>query len=151
MNMDTGTITDGVLAWARETVPELTGGYSYVPAAKDQALPDVVVELNGLETVVNDPRFPFEAIQQRIIFAHSIGLSFMVDNTDPEAAAETLRRWADVLSASLLAGGTLEGKVPFVSPLFRWDFTRPFVRYQDGTTGREATLAITVGDLVEVE
>lgn len=149
--MDSGAITNGVLAWARETVPELLGGYSYIPAAKDQALPDVVVELNGLETTLADPRFPFQTIQQRLVWASSIGLSFMVDNTDPEAAADTLRSWADALSASLLADGTLGGKVPFVSPLFRWDFTRPFVRYPDGTTGREASLAITVGELVEVE
>lgn len=148
---DSSAHVAAVIAWVRDTITELEGAYEYVPAGKTQALPDVVGDVGTIEVAVDDQRFPFASIQQRYIAIFSISLSFMVDNGDAEAAAALLRDMARRLSASLLStGGTLGGRVPMVSPTFSFDFTRPYVRYEDGTKGREMTMDLAVGELVEV-
>lgn len=140
----------GVVAWCKATLTELEGDYAFIPAGKTKSLPDVVADVGTIETTVDDPRFPFQSIQQRFLAVYAVSLSIMVDNTDEEAAADLLRDMAQRLATSLLrTGGNLGGRVPFVSPFFTFDFTRPFVRYQDGTKGRELTMDVAVGELVE--
>jgi hypothetical protein len=147
--MDQQAVIDGVLTWAREAVPDLQGGYDYEPSAKTQSLPDIVATLSTVEVVVDDPRFRLTNVQQALITAYGVNLSIMVDNGEPQAAAQSLRGWCDALAASLLADSTLGGRVPFASPLIIFDYTRPFVRYQDGTKGREVAVEMVVGELVE--
>jgi hypothetical protein len=148
--MTADAVVAALVAWARATLPALAGGYSYTPAGKTQALPDVVADHATIEYVLEDPqRFPMLGFQQRLLAVHSVGLSFMVDNTDEAAAAAALRGYADALAASLLRDGTLGGRVPLCSPIMTFDFTRPFVEYQDGTRGREMTLEMFVADPVE--
>ena len=86
-----------------------------------------------------------------MVEGYDLELAFMVDNQDPEAAATSLRSYRDLLSAAVRATPDLGGRVPFRSPFVSFDFTPPFVEYEDGTTGREMTMQLTVGDLVEVE
>lgn len=146
-------IIDGVVAWVRDVLPEIgeDSAYDYVPEGKAGALPDVVAEVGRIRMATNDPAFPFSSIQQRYITIYEVALSIMVDNDDSKAAAATLRDFARRLGASLMrSGGNLGGRVPFVSPFFTFDFTRPFVRYQDGTKGREVTMDMSIGQLVEV-
>ena len=149
--MTSQAIAEGLIAWARDVLSELETGYVYVTGTKIGKLPDVMADLEQLEVVRDHPDFPMHNLQQRMIQRTPARMSFMVDNSDQEAAAVLLRDFADRLLDSAKSDGTLAGRVPFVSPFLRFDFTPPFVVYEDGTKGREMQLQITVGDLVEVD
>jgi hypothetical protein len=142
-------VAGGVVAWARDVLPDLLAGYDYTVSMKDR-LPDVVVDFTGVGVRRTDVDFPYVDLQQTLIVRHDLMLSFMVDNTDPEAAASQLRAFADALLLSILQDGTLGGRVPFVSPYVTFDYTPPFVQYADGTEGREMTMTLSVADPVEV-
>ena len=134
-----------------ETVlPELVATYDHVPSYKPGGLPDVVVEAarTGLDDIAAT-RFRFWRIQQRSVYYVEASLSFMVDNADTAAAAAQLRDFEARLFASVIGDATLGGRVPIASPVVEFDFTSPFVEYEDGTKGREMTMTIAVGDLVE--
>ena len=140
----------GTLAWARAVIPELIAAYDHVPTVKSDGLPDLVVELqrSGVDMGGSD-RFRFWDVQQRAIYFCEMELSFMVDNTDTDAAATQLRGFENRLLMAVMGDPTLGNHVPFASPLIEFDFTGPFVEYEDGTRGREMTMTIAVGDLVE--
>lgn len=149
--MNTETLPGALVEWAREIITEIEAGYDYVPAAKPDPMPDVIVEV--IRTIVHADGaevFPFWQLQQRDVEVYECSLAFMVDNTDPAAAASQLRNFRDRLTAAVLAEATLGDRVPFRSPYVSFDFTPPFVEYEDGTKGREMTMVLTVGDLVEV-
>ena len=76
-------------------------------------------------------------------------MSFMVDNALTDQAAAQLRDFEARLLESVLKDATLGGRVPIASPQMEFDFTAPFVEYEDGTKGREMTMTIAVGHLVE--
>jgi hypothetical protein len=143
------TVIEGVLDWVRTTLPELEGGYDHVPTTSDQPLPDVVVENGSTVLVPEDPRFAFLDVQQGWLLVRSMDVSFMVDDTDPDAAAQLLRSFETRTLASLLGDGTLGGRVPFVSPYVTYDYSLPFVERPDGTRGREMNMTMLVGELVE--
>jgi hypothetical protein len=146
-------ITDALVDWAREVVPTLEGGYDYVPAEKDEPLPDVVVEV--MRTYIDPDAaagFAEIRIEQRRVRVWMVDISIMVDNADPEAAAAYLRDTGDLLMAAWLAPDrSLGGRVPFTSPFASIDSSTPFVEYEDGTKGREMTMSVAVGDLVEAD
>lgn len=147
--MDTTTNTTAALvAWARETISELQEGFGYLPEGKG-ALPDVVCELLTSGISVNDGSFPFAQIQQAWLRVWEYELSFMVENDDTQAAAELLEDFTDRLVAAALQDVTLGGRVEFISPELAFDLTPPFVEYPDGTRGREMTMQISVGALIE--
>lgn len=145
---DTQDILDGVRDWVLDVL-DITSGYSYVPATKPLALPDVVVDLTDKSITRQDAKFPMRHLQQGWLRIWDVTASIMVDNSDPEAAAETLNTYADQLEASLMGDGSLGSRVPFVSPYFTFDFSAPFVQYHDGTKGREMSVGLSVGELVE--
>lgn len=157
--IDPAAIVAGVVAWVDDVIGQTALGenvgvrhvYDHLPVGKPYGLPDAIVEVANVQTVIDDPRLPFGAIQNRWCVIYPIGLSMMVENDDPEAAAAQLLAYVKLLAASLTADGTLGGRVPFCSPSFTFNFDRPFVRYEDGTKGREATASLTVGDLMEVD
>lgn len=143
-------VVTGCVAWARAVLPELLGGYDYVTDQKTQALPDVMGELQDSRVTLSDPDFAGISIQQAAVRVYRVTLSFMVENSDPPAAATQLRDFADRLGVSLMTDGTLSGRVFAASPLATFDFARPFVEYEDGTRGREMTMNLAVAELVEV-
>lgn len=144
--MTSEEVAQAVLAWAREAVPALEGGYAYLPSQKDQLLPDVVVDVAEVEVARQLAEFPMSQIQQFFVHVFRCELSFMVDNSDPESAAQALRAMEALTTASLMRDGTLGGRVDFISPLFSYDFTPPFVEYADGTRGREMVMRMSVGE-----
>lgn len=150
--MDTHALCQSMVEWAMEKVPALASGYNYSPAAKEQPAPDVTCELNRtFVQLAGEELFPFWQLQQRMVEGFELEFSFMVENLDPEAAAEALRGYRDLLREAVMESASLGGRVPFRSPFVSFDFTPPFVEYEDGTTGREMTMTLTVGDLVEVD
>ena len=150
--MDTNAMCDALAEWAQETVPAIESAYTHLPGSKPEALPDVIVELTrSYIQRGGGEQFPFWQLQEMHVEGYDCQLAIMVDNSDPDAAATALRGYRDLLAAAVRAQPTLAGRVPFRSPFVSFDFTPPFVEYEDGTTGREMTMSLTVGDLVEVE
>src|SRR5262245_4389409 len=96
--------------WIMETVPALALSYEFEPVEKAE-LPDVVVVLDTSEVEIGNEVFPLQDIQQRVIQRYDLTVSFMVDNADPEKAAQDLRSYADALRAGLLRDGTLGQRV----------------------------------------
>jgi hypothetical protein len=143
-------VVRGLTAWARATIPALQDGYNYEPTEK-ATLPDVVVVLDASQIEYGDTTFPLHAIQQRVVQRYDCTLSFMVNNEDPQHAAEELRGYGDLLRAELLRDGTLGQRVPVASPFVTFDYTPPFVVYPDGTRGREMTMTISIAEQAEVE
>ena len=116
--MDTNDLCDNIAEWARETVGELLADYTYVPAAKPEALPDVIVELS--RTFVQrggGEQFPQWELQQMMVEGYDLELALMVDNTDPAAAAESLRDYRDLLSEAVRRQPTLTDRVHVPQPL----------------------------------
>lgn len=146
--MSTPEQTAALVAWAREVLPALNGGYGHLIESKG-ALPDVVVELLSTEVTVVEDRFPYSQIQQRWIRSWDYEFSFMVSNDDTATAAATLEVWSDTLLTASSSDVTLGGRVGFISPFISFDFTPPFVEYPDGTRGREMRMLLAVGELIE--
>ncbi len=149
--MDSQAVSTALLDWALAECPDLNSGYAYVPAEKPNALPDVIVEVARVEISTGSDKLPWQQIQQRLVEVTEANISVMADNSDPAAAAALLRGVAEDMKVALLKSSTLGGRVPVRSPYFEFDFTAPFVEYEDGTKGREMTLTMTVGDLVEAD
>jgi hypothetical protein len=148
--MTTEAVCAAVLDWAKATTSIVTG-YDHIPAESTGPLPDVIVDCASLSIVETSDLFPHANIQQAWVAVFVMDISVMVDNTAPETAAQALRTYADSLRASLLANGTLGGRVPMVSKRIEFDFTLPFVVRNDGVRGREMTMRMTVAELVEEE
>jgi hypothetical protein len=149
--VNTHEIVQATGDWLLEMNPELVHAYPYSPMQKEADLPDVVVEVETSDVRLADNDFPFRDIQQALIRRWDMSASFMVENTNPEQAAEQLRIFADRATSSVLSDSTLGGRVPFISPFISFDYTPPFVEYADGTRGREMTMTISVGELVEAD
>jgi hypothetical protein len=143
-------MASNVADWAQEVLPELVGAYVELPGEKNLGLPDVIVEIqrSGVREGGGDA-FRRWSIQQALLYVADMELSFMVDNSDYSAAAAQLRDFEARLLTSVMSDQTLGGRVPFVSPLVEFDFTGPYVEYEDGTKGREMRMTLAVGDLVE--
>jgi hypothetical protein len=150
----THEIIAALLDWVVGRLPEVAGHtYPYPPAGKPLGLPDCAAVVDSTTVVGAHDQFPYWQLQQADLRVWTVGLSFMVDagmnETDERAAQHTLYRFADVLVAAARApdaaldGGALIG----VRPTFRFD--PPFVEYEDGTRGRQATAAFVVAEPVE--
>lgn len=144
-------VLSGVASFLQAVIPEITKVYDYVPAFKDADLPDVVVQLEGSYLTMDSPDFPFYQLQQRELLIFNIGCSIMVDNGDPEKAAETLRDYQDRITTEAVKSATLGSRVPIRSPRFSFGYTPPLAEYEDGTIGREITWQLAVADLITVE
>lgn len=148
--MDATEAPGKLIAWVEAVIPAIQSAYDYVPASKPEGLPDLVVEVARTELVRDGAeRFGVWNLQQVMIDVFTCNLSIMVDNGDPQQAAADLRGYRDLLIADARSNPTLRGNVLVASPFMVADFTQPFVEYEDGTRGREMTLTIDIGDLVE--
>lgn len=151
--MTNDQIIAAVIDWFRDGLPWLEHDYDYVPAAKPGAIPDIIVDVESDEENFGAQfaEFPFAQIQQVSLRVHRLGFSIMDDNSDPQAAAQRLRGIPDELRPLLRRDATLGGRLEprtMASPFISFDFTQPFVRYEDGTKGREVVGSMSVGQLV---
>lgn len=151
------TVADNVREWAFEVCqPEALASYDFAPLSKDEGLPDVAVEvLNYRLSLQGDERLPqvgAASIQQALLAVYDVEASIMVEQgtTDAEAqaAARLLRRFTARLADALLRDTTLGGRVQFGSPELVADFVPQFVRYEDGTRGRQVRISLVIGELV---
>lgn len=156
--MTTQEVNAAVLAWMRETLPTVNTGYDHIPFGKgaelatfgDGSFPDVIVDIAETTDGQDFPEFPYAQIQQAWVRVWRLGFSLGVDNSDPAAAATQLRGFADLLRTTISRDGNLGGRVQFASPIMSFDFTQPFVRYDDGTKAREVIGQMSVGELIDV-
>lgn len=149
-------IINATLEWVAAVIPAVAGStYNHVPPGKGKALPDVVGDL-GEEAIVREhDEFLLGGLQQVALRVFRLGYSFMVEAgttaAQAQTAAETLRAYAELLIGSALADHTLGGRVPFASPFLEFDYTSPFVEYEDGTRGREMNMQLTVAEPLALE
>lgn len=143
-----------VTAWAREVLPELAEGRSWLTAQKT-ALPDVVADVAEKRIVRGDDRFPYPSIQQTELRVFECDLAFMVEseNAAPDdeadrAETEQLRDFGARLETAIHDDATLGGRVQMASPLAVFNYRLPFVEYGDGTRGRQMTLNLLVAELI---
>lgn len=149
--------TDALLEWVEATLPAVADRtYPYLPSGKDKGLPDAAAEMQTSRIVREDAaNFPHLAIQQAILRVRDYAVSFMVEagalDADADQADAELHGFADALEAALLADLTLGGRVASATPFVTFDYTPPFVQYEDGTRGRQMVLRILVAELVAGE
>lgn len=141
---------EALLEWVEATVTDVAGKtYKHEPASKTADLPDCVAVLEREGITLDDPEFPIFQMQQVVFRRFDLALSFMVEaGVDPdaaEAAQVTLRSYAEALTLGVLADETLGARVPAASPAVEFDYTPPFLRYDDGTIGRNMTMSIAIG------
>jgi hypothetical protein len=146
--MTESEVPAALCVWAADVLSELEATYPLGVTTKG-GLPDMVAELNTTDVEIGANEFPLSAIQNAHVLVRRLTLSFMVDNAVPEDADEQLKDFATRLMTSALSDGTLGGRVPFISRLISFNYDNPFVEYPDGTRGREMTMSISVGELVE--
>jgi hypothetical protein len=135
--------------WAVATVADLQGSYDYAAAEKTQPLPDCSAEVASVEIGIDPRFFPREARLEQADFRT---LTFdLILVTAPEPAREA-SRWlgdaADDLSEALRSDDTLGGRVNRASKRHAWSFKPPFVRFDDNTEGRQATMTLALAEEV---
>lgn len=152
--MTTAELATALEEWAIAELPDIKGSYDFPTAEKTQPLPDVAIEVDGVNTSLNPPDASLEAmfaIQQTAMRTWVVRLLLMVKPEPGDVASQQLAGFVDKLQASLMSDGTLGGRVSWTSKETRGSFTPPFVQFDDGTRGRAATLEITVGEPIPYE
>lgn len=136
----------------------LKAAYPFLTSQKGE-LPDVAVEVaqkrisRGVEERLF---FPLADLQQTVLRVFECLLSFMVESPgnggmeSDEAEQRLLRLYGTKIEESALADATLGGRLgaAFISPVMLVDYRLPFVQYQDGTRGRQATVVCAIGEQV---
>lgn len=153
--MNENDVAVAATEWARDILPELAEGRSWLTASKTM-LPDVVTDVAEKSIVLDDPRFPNLGIEQLALRVFEVEMAFMVaSDTGSEAdknETETLRDYGARLEASLIGDGTLGGRVFRAAPVDSvFNYRLPFVQYEDGTRGRQMTLGFAVADPIQPE
>lgn len=153
--MNEDDIAVAVVEWAREQLPELNEGRSWLTAHKTK-LPDVVADVAEKAIVLRDERFPRLDIEQAALRVFEVEMSFMVDKQTGDTAdrEETmqLRDFGARLEASLASDGTLGDRVFAASPVgATFSYRLPFVQYEDGTRGRQMALSFPIAEPVQPE
>lgn len=153
--MNEQQVAEAVRDWARETIPDLTAGYAYLPAQKT-TLPDVAVDLREKRIVLGpDERFPFSALDQVSLKVFELVLGFLVEAGTGDSADEDetqlLQGYGALLEAAVLDDATLGDRVPMASPFIDIVYDLPFIQYPDGVRGRQMTMNMAVGELIEQE
>jgi hypothetical protein len=154
---DSTEIAEGIVAWAREQIPELEAGYPHPIGNTAGVLPDVVAVVQS-PRIVRGPSdaFPLQQLEQSDRIEFDIEVSIMVEaqgeGVDAEKAAhQQLESFAHTLMGSTLADPTLGSRVPVTSPFSEADLSTPFQERPDGSRGRTLFLNLTVADAVEID
>lgn len=148
--MNEKEVGEAVSEWVQEVCPDINTGYAYPVSSKVGALPDVVAFVTQKRVGPDHPEFPFAQLQQSWMRIFNLEVSIMVEaDGDGEAAHTELQGYGQSLEAAVTADATLGGRVPMASPQVVFDYSTPFIEYQDGTRGRALFVTMTVGELTE--
>jgi hypothetical protein len=141
-------VGEAVSAWVQATCPGIETGYAYPVSSKLGALPDVVAFVTGKRLGPDHPEFPFAQLDQSWMRVFTLEVSIMVQaDGDGEAAHGQLQEFGELLEQAIVEDATLGGRVEMASPQIQFDYSTPFVEYQDGTRGRELFINMTVAEL----
>lgn len=165
--MNEAEVAATVVEWVGATLEEIQTSYDYPVASKLGALPDAAAHVERKRIVPSDEAFPFSALEQVWLRVFEVELSIMVevdadDAATPEALEtasraghQALMDFGDRLERALWADATLGGRlaaaapnVAMASPRVVFDYSLPFVRYEDGTRGRFMRVEMAVGETV---
>lgn len=147
---------EAVVAWSRDVLPELNEGRPYLSAQKTK-LPDVMVDVSEKAIRLSDDRFPDLDIQQAALRIFEVEAAFMVSHADSDIQADAtesaaLRDFGARLEAAMVTDSTLGARVFMASVVGAiTNYRLPFVRYGDGTKGRQMLLSFAAADLVPIQ
>lgn len=147
-------VTAYLVAWLTGVVPALgERTYDYAPSGKPLGLPDAsIILLTQSLALGNADDTPWAELQQVRVMVYEFGVSFMVDagtDDDGERTADVaLRGYGDALLGALAPDGAVLADKLLAAPAATMDFATPFAEYEDGTRGREATLTVSVTQLL---
>lgn len=146
--LDEQSAATAVADWAGEVCGiDEARRFAYPQAAKTAELPDVAASLVSSRTQqgADEVDFPLAAVQQSWLAIFVVQFSIMVEQGADEASAASaqaeLYGYAAQLRDALLGDVTLGDRLDadagqFASPVIEFDFSAPFVEYEDGTRGR---------------
>lgn len=146
--LDEQTAAAAVAEWVG-TVCEIPEDrwFPYPQASKTAELPDVAASVREarIQRGPDEGDFPVTALTQSWLSIFIVEFSIMVEQGEDEASAraaqEIVYGYAKALREGRLGdaslGGTLDAiEGTFASPFIAFDFTAPFITYEDGTRGR---------------
>jgi hypothetical protein len=148
--ISTDEIANRLIAWARDILPDLQGGYPYPEGDRDQPLPDVGCVVNSGELVRSHPDFPQLTIQQALVQIRRCDLLLVAPPEPIDEWTPKLYGWVDTIEQNILDDYTLGDRLEAVSPFVSHSNRPPFVQFEDGSTGRMTTVSMVVAQSVPV-
>jgi hypothetical protein len=142
--MDAMEVAAQLVEWATETCPGLKGSYDHDTAAKTQPLPDVAAFATAERWTDRDPETGVQIDQADF---HVLDMSVLLMVEPDEKADELLKGFVHDLVTSLRADQTLGDRGVAVSPHPTASYDPPFIKFDDGTEGRAASLALLVTEI----
>lgn len=133
--------------------------FPYPQATKTAELPDVASAVDGsrIQQGPDGDDFPLVALQNAWVNTFTVGFSIMVEQGDGEAAAAAAQAevygYAKALREAIVVDVTLGGELDaqagqFASPVIAFDFSEPFVEYDDGTRGRITPGTVRIAEAI---
>ena len=151
--MTTREITDEIVAWADQLIPELEYAFNH---ATDEhgGLPDIAVEVTGINFTtapVEGRLAKLQQIEQTRTKIWDLEVILVVPPDPAQDAENMLKDFSDrLLDDFLVPAGNIRSRFAWVNDTPRVSFRPPLVEFEDGTRGRIVTLFMQVGQQVEV-
>jgi hypothetical protein len=149
--VDERTCAEAVAEWFRAETGIATV-YDYPISNSNGPLPDAVVLVARKELAIDPPSALADlGLAQAWVRLFTVEVSVMVglaeqsEQAASDADAE-LRGYGKVVEEAIWADASLGGRVEIVSPELSFDYSTPFVRREDGTTGRFGIFSLTVAE-----
>lgn len=147
--MTTEDMIGAVEAWAVEVIPALSS-FDHVPEELFASLPIVLAEVQIDSQQDAESQLPGRAqYQQTFIRSWALDLVLLVAPDPPMEATHTLYGYVDALGQALREEVVLAPNV-VASQFYAANYDPPEVQLNDGTTARQVTMRVTIGEMIGV-
>ncbi|HEY6014865.1 MAG TPA: hypothetical protein VIU37_12690 [Candidatus Limnocylindrales bacterium] len=150
--MNERTVAEALAAYFEDEI-EIATTYGYPISNSDGPLPDAVCFCRE-KRLTRDPGEIAEiGLEQIWVRLFTCEVSIMVEVAEQtEAAADAadaeLRGYGAAVEDSVWADQSLGDRVPYCSPAITCDYSTPFIRREDGVTGRLGIITLLVAEPV---
>lgn len=147
--MTTEDMIAAVEAWAVGVIPDLSS-FDYVPEELFTALPIVLAEVQIDAVQDAEAQLPGRAqYQQTFIRSWAVDVVLLHNPDPPRDATLALYGYVDALGGALREEVVLAPNV-VMSQFYAANYDPPEVQLNDGTTARQVTMRVTVGEMIGV-
>jgi hypothetical protein len=147
--MTTEEVARALEEWAAGAA-NLTSSFDYPPEDLSKSMPLVIAEIQRKQRSQVPEGFRAQGYQQATIRVWTAELTLLVSPDPAWTASRNLYNLVDMLEESLYADSTLGGRIGFADKNYDASFDPPEVEFADGTSARQATFTLTVGEYAEV-